>query len=52
MICDMTPRKTVLVSETRGKGNDWILILESNKHEWKMEEQEWEKAGNNMEICE
>ena len=45
VICDMSPRKAVFVPETCGKGQDWVLILESDKHEWKLEEQEWEKAG-------
>ena len=45
VICDISPRKAVFVPETRGKGQDWVLILEADKHEWKLEEQEWEKAG-------
>ncbi len=45
VICDISPRKAIFVPETRGKGQDWVLILESDRHEWKLEEQEWEKAG-------
>jgi len=34
-ICLMTSRKAVFVPETCGKGQDWVLILDGGKRNWK-----------------
>ena len=34
LICYLTPRKAVFVPETRGKGQDWVLILDGGKRDW------------------
>ena len=34
LICYLKPRKAVFVPETRGKGQDWVLILDGGKRDW------------------
>ena len=34
-ICYVTRRKVIFVPETRGKGQDWVLILDGGKRDWK-----------------
>ncbi len=35
LICYQKPRKSVFVPETSGKGQDWVLILDGGKRDWK-----------------
>jgi len=35
LICYLKPGKAVFVPETRGKGQDWVLILDGGKRDWK-----------------
>lgn len=35
LICYLTARKAVFVPETRGKGQDWVLVLDGGKRDWK-----------------
>jgi len=34
-ICYLSPRKAVFVPETRGKGQDWVLILDAGECNWR-----------------
>lgn len=34
-ICYLTARKAIFVPETRGKGQDWVLVLDGGKRDWK-----------------
>jgi len=35
LICQIPPRKAIFVPETQGKGQDWVLILDGGKRNWK-----------------
>ncbi|MBR6558545.1 MAG: glycoside hydrolase family 140 protein [Clostridia bacterium] len=35
LICYLKPRKTIFQPETWGKGQDWVLILDGGKRDWK-----------------
>ena len=35
LICYLKPRKAVFQPETWGKGQDWVLVLDGGKRDWK-----------------